>query len=246
MAKKQKQRKNKIKQSRKGVYTARDFVENLNTFIGTGSDSIFPVKPDKIFKINKIKKKVALRLINGRTHVVEPYTFDSFMLFEVDDSGKRKRLNITEDQFRENNGINVLDSTKVLIIVKEDLRRIYIWNGITSPVRKKFIASRVATELQQELIFYAKFHRCKIVSVNQGDEPQEFLDAFELDFDEYLPYPYIFKPPTPPKDLGLVGQLQAKKDITEEEPEYDPYCKHCGAKLPEGQTICHVCGKKVL
>ena len=66
------------------------------------------------------------------------------------------------------------------------------------------------------------------------------------DFDEYLPYPYIFKPPTPPRDLGLAGQLQAKKDITEEEQEYEPYCKHCGAKLPEGQTICHVFGKMVI
>ena len=111
----------------------------------------------------------------------DPYAFDSFVVFEVDYSGQRKRLNITENQFRENNGINVLDSTKVLIIVKEDLRRIYIWNGITSPVRKKFIASRVAIELQQELIFSAKFHRCKIVSVDQGDEPQEFLNAFGLE-----------------------------------------------------------------
>ncbi|MFW9902509.1 MAG: hypothetical protein ACFFDY_14680 [Candidatus Thorarchaeota archaeon] len=24
------------------------------------------------------------------------------------------------------------------------------------------------------------------------------------------------------------------------------YCKYCGAELPEGQTVCHVCGKKVI
>ena len=23
------------------------------------------------------------------------------------------------------------------------------------------------------------------------------------------------------------------------------YCKHCGADLPEGQSICHVCGNKI-
>ena len=62
----------------------------------------------------------------------------------------------------------------------------------------------------------------------------------------YSPFPYIFKPPSPPGDLGLAGQVQVEKVLTEEEPEYEPYCKHCGAKLPEGQTICHVCGKKVI
>ena len=234
MAKKQKERKNNIKQSRKGVYTARDFVENLNTFIGTGSDSIFPVKPDKIFKINNNKKKVDLRLINGRTHVVVPYTFDSFMVFEVDDSGKGKKLDITEEQFRENNGRDVLDPTKVLVIVKEDLRSIYVWNGPKSSLRKRIKGSKIATSINADPRIY---HRCKIVFIDGRDEALK---------DGYFPFPYIFKPPSPPEDLGLAGQVQVEKVLTEEEQEYEPYCKHCGAKLPEGQTICHVCGKKVI
>ncbi len=105
-------------------------------------------------------------------------TYSTFMIYELKNTGERERLNITEQEFRQNNGSKVLNDSQVALIVKEDLRRIYIWNGATSPVRKKFIASRVATELQQELIFSAKFHRCKIVSVDQGDEPQEFLNAF--------------------------------------------------------------------
>jgi len=69
----------------------------------------------------------------------------------------------------------------------------------------------------------------------------------EFDNDEGdLPFPYIFKPPTPPGDLGLAGQLQVNQTIVKEEQEYEPYCKHCGAELPKGQTICHVCGKKVI
>ncbi|MFX1452937.1 MAG: zinc-ribbon domain-containing protein, partial [Promethearchaeota archaeon] len=31
----------------------------------------------------------------------------------------------------------------------------------------------------------------------------------------------------------------------EEDVKYESYCKHCGANLPKGQTICHVCGNKV-
>ncbi len=61
-----------------------------------------------------------------------------------------------------------------------------------------------------------------------------------------LPYPYVFKSPTPPGDLGLVGEPQAKEPITNQVLVYETYCKYCGAELPKGQTICHVCGKKVI
>ncbi|MHA2120277.1 MAG: hypothetical protein ACW990_03630, partial [Promethearchaeota archaeon] len=50
-----------------------------------------------------------------------------------------------------------------------------------SPVRKRFISSRVAQELQQELRLDSRYHRCKIVSVDAGDEPVEFLNAFQLE-----------------------------------------------------------------
>ncbi len=56
--------------------------------------------------------------------------------------------------------------------------------------------------------------------------------------------PYILKPPTPPGDLGLADQVQVEK-ISKEKQEYEPYCKRCGAEIPKGQTICHVCRKKV-
>jgi hypothetical protein len=103
-----------------------------------------------------------------------------FMVFELDDSGERIQLDITEDEFRENNGTNLLHPEQVAVIVKEGLRRIFIWKGAKSPVRQRFISSRVANKLQQELVKEAAFHRCKIVSVDQGDEPSEFLDAFHF------------------------------------------------------------------
>ncbi|MHA2393655.1 MAG: hypothetical protein ACXAEX_17090, partial [Promethearchaeota archaeon] len=49
------------------------------------------------------------------------------------------------------------------------------------PVRKRFISSRVAQELQEELRADSRYHRCKIVSVDAGDEPTEFLQAFQLE-----------------------------------------------------------------
>ncbi|MHA1932445.1 MAG: response regulator, partial [Promethearchaeota archaeon] len=64
------------------------------------------------------------------------------------------------------------------------------------------------------------------------------------DEDGFFPYPYIFRPPTPPGDLGIVGELQAKEPIFKLV-EYLPYCKYCGGPLAKGESICHVCGNKV-
>jgi hypothetical protein len=66
------------------------------------------------------------------------------------------------------------------------------------------------------------------------------------DDDDFYPYPYIFKPPTPPDDLGLEGVAQLKDPLPKKESDYSPYCKFCGANLPIGQSICQACGNKVM
>ncbi len=106
--------------------------------------------------------------------------YENFMIFGLESTGEKVKLNISEDTFRSNNGQNVLDPNQVLIIVKEGLRRIYIWKGVNSHIRKKFIASRIAAELQSDLVVNSHFHRCKIISVDQGDEPYEFMRAFNF------------------------------------------------------------------
>ncbi|MFX1307247.1 MAG: Rho termination factor N-terminal domain-containing protein [Promethearchaeota archaeon] len=102
--------------------------------------------------------------------------YEHFMVYELDDSGERLKLNIDEAQLEES-----LHPEQVLVIVKEDLRRIFIWKGGKSSVRKRFISSRVAQTLQEELMKDSRYHRCKIVSVDAGDEPSEFLNAFGLE-----------------------------------------------------------------
>jgi hypothetical protein len=105
-------------------------------------------------------------------------SYDHFMIYSLKDTGERVKLDVSEKEFCDNNGSDILDQSQVYVIVKEELRRIFIWNGAYSPTRKKFIASRVASDLQNELLTTAHFHRCKIISVDQGDEPDEFLSAF--------------------------------------------------------------------
>ncbi len=101
---------------------------------------------------------------------------ETFMVYELDNSGERRELNINQEELESN-----LNHEQVLVIVREDLRRIFIWKGGKSPVRKRFISSRVAQALQEELRKDSRYHRCKIVSVDAGDEPVEFLDAFQLE-----------------------------------------------------------------
>ena len=102
--------------------------------------------------------------------------YETFMVYELDDSGDKNKVSMAEEELQSN-----LHPEQVLVIVREDLRRIFIWKGSKSPVRKRFISSRVAQDLQEELRNNASYHRCKIVSVDAGDEPIEFLNAFQLE-----------------------------------------------------------------
>ncbi|MHA1671253.1 MAG: hypothetical protein ACTSV5_11860 [Promethearchaeota archaeon] len=102
--------------------------------------------------------------------------YEEFIVYKLEDSGERYKLNIKQEELQ-----NYLNPEAVFIIVREDLRRIFIWKGVKSPVRKRFISSRVAQHLQKELIDDSRYHRCKIVSIDQGDEIQEFLNAFKLE-----------------------------------------------------------------
>ncbi|MBD3193408.1 MAG: hypothetical protein GF317_00010 [Candidatus Lokiarchaeota archaeon] len=102
--------------------------------------------------------------------------YEYFMVFRLLDSGERERIEVEEEDLE-----SLFGPEQVYVIVKEDIRRIFIWKGARSPVRKRFISSRVASGLQEELVKEAAFHRCKIVSVDQGDEPVEFLKTFHLE-----------------------------------------------------------------
>jgi len=71
-----------------------------------------------------------------------------------------------------------------------------------------------------------------------------FLDTKRKFGNDIFPTPYPYIPPGPP-GAGSVAVRKEKPTELEKDAEFEPYCKHCGAKLAEGQTICHVCRKKV-
>lgn len=143
--------------------------------------------------------------------------YDFFMVYELDDSGERVRIDVPEEDLQ-----SALHPEQVFVIVKEELRRIFIWKGAKSPVRKRFISSRVASALQEELVKAAAFHRAKIVSVDQGDEPTEFLRAFGLQSMEVtekledMRYVRNIEKEAPDK-FGDVYDSDGKKEEKEEE-----------------------------
>ena len=60
----------------------------------------------------------------------------------------------------------------------------------------------------------------------------------------FLPYPYIFKPPSPPDDIGLATNVQRTRPVEAESPCVELFCLYCGSKLSMDESFCSVCGKK--
>jgi hypothetical protein len=62
------------------------------------------------------------------------------------------------------------ESTKVIIIVDDRFKRIYLWKGANSGIKKKIIGSRAAAELRKT--YYGFAYRLSVIE--EGDETQEF------------------------------------------------------------------------
>ncbi|MHA1145118.1 MAG: hypothetical protein ACTSRW_10305 [Candidatus Helarchaeota archaeon] len=65
---------------------------------------------------------------------------------------------------------DMLDSKKVVLIVSDRLKKIWLWKGTQASVRKKFIAARKSQDLRGErgLVY-------KVESIDHGSEPQDFI-----------------------------------------------------------------------
>ncbi len=149
-----------------------------------------------------------------------------FFAYELDDSGKKKELNFSERDLAQN-----IRPEQVLLLVREDLRRIFIWKGAKSPVKKRFISTFVARDLQGELLKDSRYHQCKIVSIDQGDELHEFLDAFNMESME------VKERLADMKYIRNSERLEKKeKENYPEEREYR-INEHLTLKLIKGQTV---------
>lgn len=67
---------------------------------------------------------------------------------------------------------SLLASDKVLILIDDDTKKVWIWKGSGAPVRQKFISARVANQIRQE-----RGLTYKTLSIDEGDESEEFLNS---------------------------------------------------------------------
>ena len=102
---------------------------------------------------------------------------ERLMVYELDDSGEKKKVEVAEDELQ---SFLILHPEQVFVIIREDLRRIFIWMGPKSPIRSRFVSPRTTIALQEELRMEFGLRSCKIIPVNVGDEPLEFLSAFNF------------------------------------------------------------------
>ena len=102
---------------------------------------------------------------------------ERLMVYELDDSGEKKKVEVAEEELL---SFLISHPEQVFVIIREDLRRIFIWKVKKSPIRSRFVSSRTNIALQEELRMEYGLQPCKIISVDVGDEPLEFLSAFNF------------------------------------------------------------------
>ncbi|MHA1908551.1 MAG: hypothetical protein ACW98Y_14715 [Candidatus Thorarchaeota archaeon] len=85
--------------------------------------------------------------------------------YEVSEDGTLQEIEMSKDD---------LDSTKVICIVDDATKSIYLWKGSQAGIRKKFIGARVATNLRTEYGFHMK-----VRPLDEGEEPPTFFTALE-------------------------------------------------------------------
>jgi len=100
--------------------------------------------------------------------------YKDFKCFKLLDDGEKEEIEVEAENIEE-----LFGTDKVFLLVRYDLRRLFIWKGPRAPVRKRFISSRVGAQIQSEASNIAMY--LKIVSVDAGDEPIEFLRVFNLE-----------------------------------------------------------------
>ena len=100
--------------------------------------------------------------------------YRDFRSYQISDESEAIELEVELEKIKE-----LFNSEGVYLFIRYDLRRIYIWKGPRSPVRKRFISSRIASKFQENASQVGK--HLKIVSVDAGDELIEFLNAFNVE-----------------------------------------------------------------
>ncbi|MFX1368413.1 MAG: hypothetical protein ACFFAY_07435 [Promethearchaeota archaeon] len=145
--------------------------------------------------------------------------------YEVSEDGTLQEVELAKEG---------LDSTKVVCVVDDETKSIYLWKGTQAGIRKKFIGARVATNLRTEYGFHFK-----VRPLDEGEEPPTFFSALNgstaatrvLKPGEPAP------PIQPPKPKAKEEAAEAATSATEEaQPEAAPIPKPESQPPPKPRT----------
>ncbi|RLI50227.1 MAG: hypothetical protein DRO73_03805 [Candidatus Thorarchaeota archaeon] len=126
--------------------------------------------------------------------------------YEVSEDGTLQEVEITKDD---------LDSTRVICVVDDATKSIYLWKGSQAGIRKKFVGARVATNLRTEYGFHFK-----VRPIDEGEEPPTFFSAL----DGSTAATRVLKPgaPAPPPKAPTRPETAAKAPAKEAPPPPKP------------------------
>jgi hypothetical protein len=140
--------------------------------------------------------------------------------YEVYEDGTLNEVELTKDD---------LVAERVVCIVDDETKSIYLWKGSQANIRKKFIGARVATNLRTEYGFHFK-----VRPLDEGEEPPTFFTALNgttaatrvLKPGESAP------PPAPPK----AKTVDKKEAAAESTPPPKPPAKKTTSAPPPKTT----------
>lgn len=106
--------------------------------------------------------------------------------YEVHEDGTLQEVELTKDD---------LQATRVVCVVDDETKSIYLWKGSQAGIRRKFIGARVATNLRTEYGFHFK-----VRPLDEGEEPPTFFTALngETTATRILKPGETAPPPSPP------------------------------------------------
>lgn len=123
--------------------------------------------------------------------------------YEVSEDGTLQEVDMTKES---------LESTKVVCVVDDETKSIYLWKGTQAGIRKKFIGARVATNLRTEYGFHFK-----VRPLDEGEEPPTFFTALNgsTAATRILKPGEAAPPPIPPKPRIKTDEMEAVSPATE-------------------------------
>ena len=71
---------------------------------------------------------------------------------------------------------NNLSSDRVLCVIDDEGKNVFLWLGKDAHVRKRFVGARTASKLRQE-----QGTGFRVRSLDEGDEPDQFFNSIERD-----------------------------------------------------------------